>query len=91
MKKRIQCLLKDARLEGLMVTREFADAPFRLTIMLKDLEAGKELSFEQNSYLQSLECHIRIIHPHLETLTVNGEDVPVLFITEPVSPIGGKP
>lgn len=82
MKELIEGLLKDERLDGLMVTREFATARFRLLTMLKTLDSGKKLSKEQLAYLHGVEKHIKNIHPHIEILQVGGEDVPVAFITD---------
>lgn len=91
MKKRIQSLLNDARMDGLSVTPEFATARYSLALMQKCLEDGKDLSLEQIKFLQRLEIHIRNIHPHFENLTVNGEDIPVLFITDPILQLEKKP
>lgn len=82
MKKRIENLLHDSRLDLLC-----ASGRWSLKVMLKNLEDGYTLSAKQWTNLQWMEEHIKNIRPHLETLQVNGDNVPVLFVTE----VQGKP
>ena len=81
MRKRIESLLHDTRLDWLIVTPGFSNAKYSLTLMLQCLEEYNKLSVGQNEYLERIELHIRNIDPHTETLTINGDSEPVLFIT----------
>jgi hypothetical protein len=82
MKQLIANLLKDARLDLLMDTPEFMGARGRLINMFGDLCDGKALSNKNINYLHEIVNHIKHINPHFETLQVNGEDVPVYFVTD---------
>jgi hypothetical protein len=70
------------RLDFLVVTPEFAQARFLLGRAREILEAGEELSPKRLEYLCAVEKHMKNIHPHIERLTVEGEEHEVLFITK---------
>jgi len=69
-KKRCDSILKDRRLELLITQKEFYGIKAKL----------KKVNFT-NDYLDYVETHLNKIDPHLQTITVNGEDVPVHFQT----------
>jgi len=71
MKSRIERLLKDARLDVLIYT----DSRFY------GAKAKLKKGNVTDNYLDDLEKHIKNIDPHIQVLTVNGEDVPVEFTT----------
>lgn len=83
MKNLINGLLKDERLDGLMVTHEFFVARDRLQIMRWMLNEGEKLSKEQKQYVKYVAKHIKNIRPHIEYMTVDGEEhIPVHFWTD---------
>jgi hypothetical protein len=71
MKQRIKQILSDPRFEILIYT----DSRFY----------GAKLKLKNNhvtdDYLSDIENHLKFIDPHYQTITVNGEDVPVHFQT----------
>lgn len=69
---RCKALLKDQRLEILMYEKEFYGVK-------KKLVHWEEITPE---YLDYVETHIKKIDPHYQIITVNGEDVPVKFVTK---------
>ena len=67
---RCKAILKDDRIEILMYQKEFYGIKKKLLDRKVTLE-----------YLDYVEKHINNIDPHIQVLTVNGEDVPVEFTT----------
>lgn len=72
MKSRIERLLKDARLDVLIYT----DSRFY------GAKAKLKKGNVTDDYLDDLEKFIKNIDPHVEIIQVNGENVPVEFITK---------
>lgn len=71
MKSRIERLLKDSRLDVLIYT----DSRFYgAKVKLKNGNVT-------NQFLDDIEKHIKNIDPHIEIIQINGENVPVEFIT----------
>jgi hypothetical protein len=79
------------RLDLLMLTKEFTAARFRLRCMQGSLCSGEELTDEQIEYLREVEKHQENIYPHIEILTVGGEEKEVFFITKTPEPNGRDP
>jgi len=73
--RRTDKLKNDNRIETLMEQKEFSGARVKLNKMIRD----KEYNIE---YIDYVEEHINKIEPHYQTITVNGEDVPVYFQTK---------
>ena len=72
MKNRIESLLKDNRLDVLIYT----DSKFYgAKVKLKNGNITEK-------YLDDMERHIKNIDPHIEIIQVDGENVPVTFITK---------
>lgn len=69
--KRCTSLLQDERINFLVGQSEFYG-----------LKAKLKKGNVTNDYLDYIEKHLNKIDPHLQTITVNGEDVPVRFITK---------
>jgi hypothetical protein len=70
-KKRCDSILKDRRLELLITQKEF----YGIKAKLKKVNVT-------NNYLDYVETHINKIDQHYKIITVNGEDVPVRFVTK---------
>ena len=78
----IKGLQWDARLEWLATTPEFSEAPRKLQYLKEQLILKKKLLSEQKAYVAKVYKHVCNIKPHIELLTVNGEeDQPVQFAT----------
>ena len=86
MRQRIEVLLKDTRLQWLMMEPEFAGAPVKLDKALKGHENGG-ISLEQEQYIEQVERHIKLIKPHSKKMTVNGQEVEVFFATDTDAPL----
>lgn len=69
--KRCMSLLQDERINYLVGQNEFYG-----------LKAKLKKGNVNNDYLDYVEKHLNKIDPHLQTITVNGEDVPVRFVTK---------
>jgi hypothetical protein len=69
--KRCDGILKDKRIELLISQKEFAGIKSKLV--------KRNVT---NKYLDYVEKHIKKIDLHYQTITVNGEDVPVRFVTK---------
>ena len=67
---RCKKLLRDSRIDIIMYQKEF----YGIKKKLLDRKVTPE-------YLDYVEKHINNIDPHIQVLTVNGEDVPVEFTT----------
>lgn len=67
---RCKKLLRDSRIDIMMYQKEFYGIKKKLLDRKVTLE-----------YLDYVEKHINNIDPHIQVLTVNGEDVPVQFTT----------
>lgn len=80
--KMVKGFLKNNRLVYLMGTPEFMGVRGELLIMEEILEKGRTLSDKQIERLKQIELHIHRIQPHVEIIQVNGEDVPVQFVTK---------
>ena len=68
---RCKKLLRDSRIDIIMYQKEF----YGIKKKLLDRKVTPE-------YLYYVEKHINNIDPHIQVLTVNGEDVPVEFTTK---------
>lgn len=80
--KMVKGFLKNNRLVYLMGTPEFRGIRGSLLEMEIILDKGGILSEEQIELLHQIELHIHKIQPHVEIIQVNGEDVPVQFVTK---------
>ena len=74
----IKGLLQDERLDYLARTPEFKQVRGRLLYM----QEHPDLTDEQVFFIGRISAHIKNIHPHIKVITVNGEDVPVEFVTD---------
>lgn len=70
-KKRCASLLQDERINFLVGQSEFYG-----------LKAKLKKGSVTNDYLDYVETHINKIDQHYKIITVNGEDVPVRFVTK---------
>ena len=81
MTETIEGLLKDNRLDWLMLTPEFSCARGRLKNMAHKLSEKETLDDRDIEYLNGIKNHIGNIRPHIEKILVNGEEQDVIFST----------
>jgi len=80
--ERIIKLLADNRIYGLMDTKEFSDAVYRLNLYKNRIKEKKELFPLEVKYIENIEIHIENVDPHIKKILVNGEIQEVYFITK---------